>query len=246
MKLYKYRDLSDSPDASLERLFNILRGNVFWCARPSTLNDPKEFIWECDYEPTDATTALLTAVLIQSLGRTPMEALAKANTAVVNRRIEPLARHAFEEMIDRCRREIGLACFATSADNEVMWRRYGGNGNGVCIEIDVPDELLDNHLFRVEYLSRKILSVDQLLAAYIDPTQVRVVYSVALLSKPSCWAPEEEVRFVSSRQDVAVRISDSTISSIVLGSSLPPDAWRKIRTVIGSLPYHLSVFSYGA
>ena len=245
MKLYKFRDLSGSVDESLERLFAILRSNSFWCARPSTLNDPKEFVWECDYEPTDATASLLATVLVRSLGRTQVEAHATATAAVENRRIEPLAKPVFEEMIDRCRREIGLACFATSSENEVMWCRYGGNGVGVCIEIDVPDELLGKHLFRVEYLAGKKLNIDQLLAASFDPALAGVVYSVSLLSKPLCWAPEAEVRFVSNRQDVAVRIADSNISSLVLGPNVATGTWHRIQDMLESLPHRMPVYSYG-
>ncbi len=245
MRLYKYRDLSAPGTESFERLSDILQSNAFWCAAPSTLNDPTEFVWECDYEPSDHTIELLANVLM-NLGRPAEIARERARMAVQGRHIEAIARPAFEGMIAKCRSEIGLACFATSCDNDVMWERYGGKGNGVCVEIEAPDELLGAHLHPVEYPISKQLHVDQLLAGHADPSSAKTVYTVALLSKPLIWAPESEVRFVSSRQNVTVQISRSHISRVILGSALVSDMSANVRTFINSLPYELPVSERGA
>ena len=164
-----------------------------------------------------------------------------ATASVLNRRIETHARPAFQAMIEQCRNEIGLACFGTSSDNAVMWDRYGGGGAGVCIEIDVPAEVFNNHLFPVEYPPAKVLHIDQLLRAFEDGAQARVIYSVALLSKPPNWAPEAEVRFVSRQQNVSVHISGSSLSRIILGQNLEAHARQKIQHLVKSLPYDLPV-----
>lgn len=239
MRLYKYRDLSDTAESSIQRLSEILHKNAFWCAGPSTLNDEIEFIWDCNYEPTSATVPLLTDLLVKLRGRTPTEARALAQIAVLNRCIEQIARPVFDNIIKQCRQEIGLLCFGTSNDNKVLWQRYAGNGNGVCIEIDVPDALLNKHLFPVEYPSAKVLHIDQLLAAFTDATQTRTIYSVALLSKTPSWAPEKEIRFISTQQDINVHISGSVISNIILGPNLAPEIRRELKVLIESLPYHL-------
>ncbi|MDP3293769.1 MAG: DUF2971 domain-containing protein [Nevskia sp.] len=244
MRLYKYRDLSAPGTESFERLSEILRGNTFWCAAPSTLNDPTEFVWECDYEPSDRTTRILENVLINR-GRTAESARELAKTAVQSNLVEAIARPIFEGMIEKCRREVGLACFATSGDNNVMWERYGGQGNGVCVEIEVPDELLHLHLHPVEYPISKRLHLDQLLASHLDRSLAKTVYTVALLSKPACWAPESEVRFVSSRQNVAVQIFGSHISRIILGLALLGEMSTMIKAFSSSLPYELCMFERG-
>jgi hypothetical protein len=220
----------------LQRLSDILHHNAFWCARPSTLNDPTEFHWDCDYEPTDATVPLLTQTLIQFLNKAPAEAHALAVASIANHRIEVHAKPAFQGMIEQCRNEIGLACFGTSSDNPVMWQRYGGAGAGVCVEVDVPAELLNNHLFRVEYRPARALHVDQLLRACSDSSQAKTVYSVALLSKPPFWAPEAEVRFVSKQQGVSVQISGSFLSRLVLGNKLDTHVQQTIEDLVQSLP----------
>jgi hypothetical protein len=246
MKLYKYRALSAPDDEAFERLSYILHQNAFWCARPCCLNDPNEFLWDCDYEPTDATVLLLTKTLIQFLNRTPAQAHAMATASVSSRRIEVHAKPAFQAMIEKCRSEIGLACFGTSSDNAVMWQRYGGDGAGVCIEIDVPPLLLNDQLFPVEYPAAKILHIDQLLRACLEPAEARTVYTVALLSKPPSWAPEAEVRFVSKRQNVSVQLSGSFLSRIVLGPRLERHSRQRIQDLVHSLPYGLPLSFHGA
>ena len=245
MRIYKYRDLSNPGTESFERLSNIVRSNAFWCAAPSTLNDPTEFVWECDYEPSDHTARLLENVLIDH-GRNAQIARERAMTMVKRRRIEAISRPVFEDMIEKCRREVGLACFATSGDNDVLWGRYGGEGNGVCVEIEAPDELLHSCLHPVKYPASKLLHVDQLLASNSDPSLVRTVYTVALLSKPPFWAPESEVRFVSRRQNISVQIVSSYISRIILGSDLTRDMSAMIKTFVNSLPYELPTSERGA
>ncbi|MCI0419754.1 MAG: hypothetical protein L0387_25685 [Acidobacteria bacterium] len=239
MKLYKYRDFSHPKDDDFRRLAELLGQNAFWCARPSTLNDPDEFCWQCDYRLSDATAPLLAELLIKVRGRTRADAQTLAETSVSAGRIELLAGPIFKEMIERCRDEIGLACFGSSADNAVMWERYEGAGAGVCIEVETPPELLNSELFPVEYPPTKVLHVNQLLRAFLDPAQRRQVYSMALLSKSPFWAPEAELRFVSKRQGVLVHISGSSISRLVLGPNLDRGTLQRIEATVNSLSYDL-------
>lgn len=239
MKLYKYRDFSKPTGEDFQRLRDILHQTAFWCASPATLNDPDEFFWECNCEPSSATIPLLTMALIRLRGRDPSDAEAMATTAVANRRVEAFAKPAFAEMIERCRNDMGIACFGTSHDSTIMWQRYGGDGAGVCIEVESPPELLNQHLFPVEYPPAKILHIDQLLAACTDRSNAQMVYTVALLSKSPIWAPEAEIRFISQRQNVTVQVSGSIISGIVLGPRLDHRIAIKLRSLIESLPYKL-------
>ena len=246
MRLFKYRDLSTQDNQAFDRLRTILRDQTFWCARPSTLNDPEEFVWECDYTPSDATVGLLAEVLIATTGKSRADALVRAQAAVLSRRIEPIARPVFAEMIEKCRSEIGLACFATSPTNQVMWDRYAGKGEGVCIEIESPDSVLHTQLHPVQYPSRKQLHVDQLLSSFTRPSSAKLIYEVALLSKPAHWATEAEVRFVSRRQDIGVKISDSRIVHLYIGAKLRSSAVSQLEALIATLPYALPTSIGGA
>jgi hypothetical protein len=247
MKLYKYRDLSFPDEEQFERLSKILHRNVFWCARPSELNDPEEFRWECDYQPTDDTIPLLSRLLMKSDGRNETDAQMGATLYVSTGALEPYARELFNEMIRKCRNKFGLACFGSSLSNkDVMWQRYGGNGAGVCIEIDVPSELLAHQLHVVQYPPIKRLHIDQLLGSCLNRSDVNEVYSVSLLSKSSEWEPEAEIRFVSRIQNVPVCIDRSHISHLTLGPMLSPHSRQMVQNIVSNLPYHLPVSLYVA
>lgn len=239
MKLYKYRALTSTDDTAFARLSEILRGNSFWCAAPASLNDPEEFVWECDYTPTAATPALLAALLVELRGRDFVSAQAVASAAISGGRIEILSRPIIQSIIDQSRAEIGVACFGTSANNLVMWHCYGGEGVGVCIEIDVPDELLGQQLHPVEYPTRRSLHLDQLFQAALGGSDKRIVYSVSLLSKAATWAAEREVRFISKQQNISVHISGSTISRLILGPCLDETTIGRVQELVASLAYEL-------
>lgn len=235
MKLYKYRDFSNPSDEDFRRLETLLHREVFWCARPDTLNDPEEFAWTSDYTPSATTEELLTDLLVRVMGRTSMQAQERSSAAISNGRLAALAKPIFEGMIQQCRNEIGLVCFGTSPDNSCLWQRYGGGGAGICVEIEVPAQLLEKQLFRVQYSFAKSIHVDQLMRAFLDPNHVREVYTLALLSKPTSWATEEEIRFVSRRQAVLVRIDGSRITRLIFGEALMPAVRKRIEGIAGAL-----------
>jgi len=191
MKIYKYRDLSNPGDDDFKRLGAAVCRHLVWCARPDTLNDPQEFVWSCDYTPTDATLDLLTEVLIKARRRMREDGKVIAAIALQSGGLESVAAPVIAGMIEQRRREIGLACFGTTPDNSVLWQRYGGAGAGLCVEFEVPDDLLGTQLQRVQYLDEKRLHVDQLLRAFTEHGHGQTVYDLALLSKGMYWASEE-------------------------------------------------------
>lgn len=246
VKLYKYRDFSNPCEEDFQRLETLLRRQAFWCARPDTLNDPEEFAWICDYSTTDDTMKLLVELLVRVQGRTREQARDLATAALAAARLKFLAKPIFEGMIQKCRNEIGLVCFGTSSENSVLWQRYGGGGSGVCIELDVPSDLLERELFRVQYLTSKIIHIDQLMRSFLDTNHVGEVYSLALLSKPRSWAPEAEIRFISQLQGGSVRIEGSQITSLVVGDALAPSVRQRIERIATSLPFELRIHEYVA
>jgi hypothetical protein len=236
MKIYKYRDFSTPNEDDFRRLEDSVHRLLVWCARPDTLNDPQEFVWHCDYGATPATLALLTAVLIKARDRTNAEAQAIATIAIQKGRLESIAKPVFDGMIEKCRNEIGLSCFGATPNNATLWRRYGGDGAGVCIEFDVPADLVGTQLHWVEYPEEKRLHVDQLLRAYTDRDSAQVVYEVALLSKPSSWAEEEEIRYVSQRHSILVAIDRARVSRVFLGHELRAEVRSRIERIAAPAP----------
>jgi hypothetical protein len=222
MKIYKYRDFSNPTENEFNRLGDLIHGCLVWCARPDTLNDPEEFKWTCDYTPTSATLGLLTDVLIRARGRTRDIASKTAAIAINCGRLEIVTKPVVCDMMEQCRNEIGLTCFGTAPDNEILWDRYAGHGAGVCVELEVPADLLGTQLNRVQYPTEKRLHIDQLLGAFVDRGHAQLVYDLVLLSKPSAWATEREIRFVSRAQAVTVAIDRAKATCVILGEALTP------------------------
>jgi hypothetical protein len=246
VNLYKYRDFSNPCEADFQRLETLLRAQAFWCARPDTLNDPEEFAWICDYSTTDDTVELVVELLVRVHGRTREQAQERAIATLTSGRLEFLAKPVLAGMIQQCRNEIGLVCFGTSSQNSILWERYGGNGAGVCIELEAPTDLSERQLFRVQYSTSKKIHIDQLIRAFLDTNYVREVYSLALLSKPLFWSPEAEIRFISKRQGVSVHVDGSQVTCLVVGNALTPSVMQRIERIATSLPYELPIHAYAA
>ena len=246
MRLYKYRDLARPNAEEFRRLKVLLHRQAFWCARPDTLNDPEEFAWVCDYTATDETPALLARLLTQAQRRSLDDSRARAMETIATGRFETIVAPTIAKIIEKCRAEIGLVCFGSSSENPILWQRYGGNSAGVCVEIDVPDDLMESQLFAVQYPTHKVIHIDQLMRAVLDNGHVREVYSLSLLSKPSSWAPEAEIRFISKMQDVLVSIDRSRISGLILGHALEPAARTAIEHIVDTAPYPLPILAHVA
>jgi hypothetical protein len=231
VKIYKYRDFSNPNDDDFARLEGLIHRHLIWCARADTLNDPEEFIWACDYAATPATPDLLAKVLVRAHGRTLADARQVADVAIESGRLEIVAKPEIKGMIQQCRAQVGLACFGTAPDSEILWQRYGGHGAGVCIEFEVPDDLLGTQLYRVQYIREKRLHIDQLLRAFVEEGYGKEIYEMALLSKPSCWASEEEIRFVSKRHSIQVVVDRAQVTCVYLGDLLRPNVRERIQRV---------------
>lgn len=231
MKIYKYRDFSNPTEDSFRHLEASIHRHLIWCARPDTLNDPEEFVWKCIYTATPETLNLLTEVLVRARRSTPADARRIAEVATRSGRLQDLVAPVINNMIKQCRDQVGLACFGSAPDKEILWQRYGGHGAGVCIEFQVPDDLLGKQLHRVQYLSEKRLHFDQLMRAFVDNTYGQEVYDAVLLAKPLFWADEEEIRFVSQRHSISVAIDRAQVTSVFLGNSLKTDVRERIRWI---------------
>lgn len=198
-------------------------------------------MWACDYAPTYRTEGLLADVLHRTKARSAADAVYLAHVAIEHSRLEAYAKPVLALLQARCRDEIGIISFGTSGTNPVLWQRYGGEGFGVCVEVEVLDYLIGTQIREVTYLDRKSLHIDQVLEASLDTGTATSVYRVALLTKPLRWQEECEVRFISKRQNVSIKLDASPIRSIILGRALPSEMVDEVRGIVANLDYSLEV-----
>lgn len=230
MKIYKFKDLTDEKKHA--HFYQIVLQNAVWCARPDSLNDEDEFKFKLNYDPSPHTAGLLSEVVARYRTTNLFPPQLSASFVVQNRRLETIAAPIIEDVIEKCRNTIGIASFSVTKTDDHLWAEYGGNGNGVCIEIEIPDKLIDVSYRRVRYVSEKVFHVDSFLESVLSPDKAFETYSNILLTKTTRrWSREEEIRFVSKRLEVSV-IIDGHITEITLGDKVPPHTIEQVEANI--------------
>jgi hypothetical protein len=192
MKIYKFKDFND--EQKLSHFYQIVLENTIWCARPDSLNDKDEFKFKIDYKPS---SHLSTSLVLK------------------HKKLEEIAEPIINDMINSCRNTIGVVSFSITKTDDHLWNEYGGNGNGVCIEIIVPEAVLNKTFFPVHYVPEKIFHVDSFLESALFQDQVFNTYRNMLLTKTRKWEQEEEIRFIANRQEVNMKI-DGYVNEIRL------------------------------
>jgi len=243
VKIYKFKDLSD--EKKLSHFYQIVLEKEIWCAKPDSLNDENEFKFKLDYKPSSSTAKLLSQAIAKyrtvAKYRTTnyFPPHLSASLVLKNNRLEKIAAPIIEDEVNKMRRTIGVASFSMTK-NDNLWNEYGGEGNGVCIEINIPDSLVGESYHRVSYVQEKIFHVDSFLKSDLFDDQAFNTYRDILstktmgrsLEEKMGWLLEEEIRFIAKRQEVNLPIEGS-ISEITFGARVPAPTLRQIEEKIG-------------
>ena len=232
MRLYKYM--------SLDSLRAVLKHGAIGFSRPADLNDP--FDWP-------------TAPDVQDYG------LFGALTASMKGSI--WARY------------MGICSLTRTATNSLMWAHYGDKHRGAVIEIDVDaagfldveTNAVPAHFGSVVYLNQPNMSqyagdfagsagvtIGELFAFRLDYYQQ---LQRLFLSKPLCWAYEEEVRVVKCLREIdednpenasgRFSIVQRPDQTTMFAYHLPPDVITNVFFGINANPYevHRVVHEFG-
>lgn len=231
MKIYKFKDLSDEKKHT--HFYQIVLENTIWCAKPDSLNDNDEFKFKIDYKPSPFTSDLLAQVLTKNGTTNYLPPHFSASFVLEHNKLEEIASPIIKDVINSCRNTIGIASFSiTNADNN-LWNEYGGKGNGVCIEINIPESLIKKSYWPVNYVPEKIFHIDSFFESALFKDKVYNTYKNILLTKTKRWEQEEEIRFIANRQEVNL-IIDGYISEITFGHHVQPDTFKRIEAKINN------------
>lgn len=233
MKIYKFKDLTDEKDHP--HFLQIVLRNSIWCARPDSLNDKKEFKFKLDYEPSPRTFQLLTEVVSRFRTINFFPPHVSVPLILKNKKLENILAPIIDNMVQECRNSIGIASFSVRNNDNRLWEEYGGNGNGVFIEINIPDHLVGQLYHWVRYVPQKIFHVDSFLESGLFFNRVIETYRNSLLTKTERnWAHEEEIRFISKSPDVNVLL-DGHISEVTFGHRVPSHTFEQL---LARIDYH--------
>lgn len=229
MKIYKFRDLTDENKHS--HFYNIVLQNSVWCAKPDSLNDEDEFKFKLDYEPSSHTADLLLQVVTKYRTTNYLTPYISPSLVLKHKQLEAIAAPIIADVINKSRNTIGIVSFSITNNDDHLWDEYGGNGNGVCIEIDIPDMFINKSYHPVRYVSEKVFHIDSFLEAALFKDRAFNTYRNILLTKTKKWSREEEIRLITNRQDVYMTI-DGRITEITFGPNVPAHTWKQIGTNI--------------
>jgi hypothetical protein len=232
VRLYKIKDLRD--EATHDHAFQIINSKRIWCASPASLNDPNEFKFELDYQPTIFTENLL-AKLLEEKGTNGIPILT-AKHAIENERLKIFTEPVIADVINRCRETIGVTSFSKIFDENILWDRYGGYGNGIAIEVEIPDEQAYTKFHHVDYVESRCFHVDVFLEAMV--ASATAVYRNILCTKTSEWAGEQEVRYLHSRPNVNVKF-EMAITNVILGNRVTNRVRNQVSEMCNTLELNL-------
>jgi hypothetical protein len=229
MKIYKFKDLTD--EKKHPHFYQIVLQNAIWCAKAQSLNDEDEFRFRLDYDPSPRTPDLLAEVVKRYRTTNFLPPGLSVSLVLQNKRLEAIAVPIIKDVIDKSRSTIGIACFSATKADDRLWAEYGGQGNGVCVEIEIPDRLLNISFHPVHYVTEKIFHVDSFLESALFPDKAFETYRNILLTKTKKWSQEEEIRFISKRPEVNV-IVDGRITEVTLGARVPAHTKEHVEATI--------------
>src|ERR1039458_10285031 len=161
MKIYKFKDLTDEKKHS--HFLQIVLQNSIWCARPDSLNDMDEFKFKLGYEPSPHTAQLLSKVVAQYRNTDYLTPHISQSLTLLNEKLEDIAAPIIENLVQECRTTIGIISFSLTKNDDRLWEEYGGKGNGVVVEINIPDHLVGQSFHPVRYVPDRIFHVDSFL-----------------------------------------------------------------------------------
>jgi hypothetical protein len=223
MKLYKYRSLDNANNKTIDYIRQIIINKQIWCSNVNALNDPDEFRFRYDFTPTENTCDYLARVLCQYGYDQAAQAL---DNAYITSRLASVAQPIIENIENECRENFGITCFGKTSANEILWKRYAGDGNGICIELDVLDEKL--LIWDVNYVATRIIHIDIIFQSVFEREAKENIYKLMLATKTSsCWAAEQEIRFISCKPDVLLKLNVK-VSKIFFGKNINPVSAEEI------------------
>ena len=225
MKIYKFKDLS-VPQLPAH-FYQIVLYNTIWCAKPDDLNDEEEFRFKIDYKPSSSTTGLLSQVITKYKATNYLPPQLSASSVIERNKLEEIAIPIIDDLIKKCRDTIGIVSFSITKTDDHLWSEYGGKGNGVCIEMNIPDSLVNKSYWPVSYVPEKIFHIDSFLESALFEDRTFNTYRNILLTKKKRWSQEEEIRFIANRQEVNL-ILDGYISEITFGTHVQADTLRQV------------------
>lgn len=229
MKIYKYKDLR--PKENRRHFIDMVLENSIWCADPDSLNDEDEFRYKYDYRPTPNTVIFLEEILKKKIS--PSNGW-KVKYIIENGLLQGMSDPIINEMIEKARSELGVASFSKFRNKSSLWEKYGGCRNGVCVEFEIPNNLIGVDYHDVNYVKEKVFHVDTYFESFLDKSKGYKSFQNMLLTKNrDKWKHEAEVRLIASEQKISQPVH-GPVTKILFGGNVPNSVYEEMMKSISS------------
>ena len=215
VKIYKYHKIN-------KFLYDLLINSEIWCADPYTFNDP----FDCNLT-IDGNN---TSEQIRNYFRVANWNNSKETDEDIRRLVETNFedKKAFQKKINSISKKIiqtmGLACFAQTKDNLLMWAHYTEEHKGICLEFDYTKDL---NFFRP--LKRVIY--DEKYPVYNYYEDKKNVVGQLMLHKSRHWEYEEQLRLIKKKKGL-YPFAPESLKTIYFGARTSEEQIKTIKNLI--------------
>lgn len=210
--LYKYHRIN-------RNLLKLLINNSLWVGSASNLNDP----YDCDFEITPKF--FKEKFIDKLLSDKKHDSISEDNKKWF---LDGLAAAFTEEQMKTFQkfylRFIGVCCFNSDSESELMWSHYADSAKGICLEFDFNNnQTIKEKLIPVKY-SNKII---------VANNEVDIVK--ALIKKRKVWSYEKEWRII---EDVGlVPFNKPELVRVIFGPRVHRDCFKIVVKALAKYGY---------
>lgn len=219
MKLYKYFTIA-------ENLKKTLSSNTIYLPERDKLNDPFESI-----------ILFKDTKLKESIEKEYSNNWIYKNSEIQSEDIYNLSKSYLDELTgsndylteyEKKFSEIknGIFSMTTENDNLLLWSYYGNSHEGICIEYEVPESLLNIKVYKVNYKDRK----EKIELQQND----KEIFKEKFYTKSYHWKHENEYRYIDKNHSQEIPCP-FTISKFFLGMKITQEDFDCIKNIRNSL-----------
>jgi hypothetical protein len=210
--LYKYHSIN-------RNLIRLLINNSLWAGSASNLNDP----YDCDFEmsrdffKTKFVDKLFSGDEYKSIPDTDkkwfLDGLSSAFTKDQMKTFQQFSR-----------KFIGICCFSSKPDSELMWSHYADSGKGICLEFNFStNDKIKKKLIPLRYSNKAILAKND------------VDVSKALIKKRKAWSYENEWRLI---EDVGlIPFKREELVRVIFGPKVHKECYKLVLKALAKNGY---------
>lgn len=210
--LYKYHRIN-------RNLIKLLKNQSFWAGSASNLNDP----YDCDFEMSK--DFFKKRFIDKLFSGEEYKSISEADKKSF---LDGLGDAFTEEQIKTFQqftlRFVGVCCFSSEPNSELMWSHYADSANGVCLEFDFKqNEEIRKKLIPVRY-SNKIIHVKNDIDRF-----------KAFIKKRKAWSYEKEWRIIENVG--VIPFNKTALVRVIFGPRVKKECYSLILKALAKYGY---------